>query len=147
MDIIETSEQKEIIISLLGRLAFPEETLKKIITKKKQNPAAYIKGYNALDGKKGITEVAKLVGVSQPTMTFIMQSWKKKGIVYQKGRNYAKLYYLKEDKEDEKNVNKPTESDGKGSQTDGLDNPLDVEEPRESKPEQDNIERPGFGTI
>ena len=128
MEQTEQSRQNEIIISLMGRLTFPEEVLKKIISKSKQNPAAYIKGYNSCDGEKGVTEIAKIVGVSQPTMTYILQSWKVKGIVYQKGKNYMRLYNLIEDREEKNDKRKPV--DGEINQADGPDSSSNVEEPR-----------------
>jgi len=93
----------QVIISLLGRMTFPEETLKGIITKNKRNPNAYIKGYNACDGKNTVTEIANIVRVNQSTMTPILQDWKVKGIIYEvdsnKGKTYMKLYSLPVPKE------------------------------------------------
>lgn len=147
MNITTLSEQNEVIISLLGRLAYPEEELKKIVTKKKQNPNAYIKAYNACDGSKGVTEIAKIAGVAQPTMTPILQYWKKLGIVYQVGKNYVKLYTLTEEKEVNKNGIKPGEVNGENNQENGFDNSTHVEESREPEPKQDNSQGSGFGTL
>ena len=43
-------KQNEIIISLLGRLAFKPDDIRRIVTLKKQNPQNYINGYNACNG-------------------------------------------------------------------------------------------------
>lgn len=136
MEQTEQSQQNEVIISLMGRLVFSEEVIKKIISKNKQNPAAYIKGYNSCDGEKGVTEIAKIVGVSQPTMTPILQSWKIKGIIYQKGKNYMKIYSLTEEREGKND--KPKRADGEDSQTDGPNDSSNAKEPRESEREQNN---------
>jgi predicted transcriptional regulator len=95
-DIIK--KQNEVIISLLGRIAFPEEKLKEIITKKKRDPDAYIRGYNSCNGKNTVTEIATVVGVNQSTLTPILQDWENLGIVYEldsvRGKTYLALYKI-----------------------------------------------------
>jgi len=120
MDIENISRQNQVIISLLGRITYPEEKIKLIITKRKRNPSAYIKGYNACDGERGVTEIAKIVGVSQPTMTCIFQDWNRMGIVYHNGRNYVKLYTININKEDE-NEGEEHRPAGENSQEVGSD--------------------------
>lgn len=92
------TKQNEVIISLLGRIAFPEEKLQVMIVKRKRNPEAYLRGYNACNGKNSVTDIANIVGVSQPTMTTILQSWENLGIIYEteslRGKNYVALYPL-----------------------------------------------------
>jgi len=88
---IET-KQNEVIISLLARMVFGEENIKKIITHSKRNPDEWIRGYNACDGKNGVTEIAKIVGVKQPTATHVLKSWKSAGIVYNIGSEKRPLY-------------------------------------------------------
>jgi DNA-binding transcriptional ArsR family regulator len=74
----------EAIIGLLGRLVFPEDKLKDMVTKgKKKDPERYVKAYNLLDGKHGVTEIAKEIGVAQPTLTNVISTWKGLGIVYE----------------------------------------------------------------
>ena len=132
MEINDLYEQNSTIISLLGRLAFPEDALKKIIMRKKQNPSAYVRAYNAFDGTKGVTEIAKIAGVSQPTMTSILQSWKRIGIVYQTNKTYMKLYSLSEDREVEKNDQAGRDS-GENTQENGLDSQTNAETTGDSK--------------
>lgn len=108
------SKEDSVKISLLGRLAFPEEKLKEIITKSKRNPEAYIRGYNACDGKNTITEIAKIIGVTQSTLTPIFQDWETKGIIYEIeskiGKTYMKLYPLPSPKEKSNEIMKSEES-------------------------------------
>lgn len=99
MDLLrEIINQNEIIISLLGRMAFPKETLIEIVSKKKRNPQKYINGYNACDGNHIVSEIAKIVGVKQPTITPILKEWVKVGILFEieksGGRFYKKLYVI-----------------------------------------------------
>jgi len=96
--LFEIEKQNEVIISLLGRMAFTPEKIREIVTKKKRNPERYIKGYNACDGSHQVTELANIVGVKQPTLTPILQEWEDVGIVFEveksNGKFYRKLYSL-----------------------------------------------------
>jgi DNA-binding MarR family transcriptional regulator len=91
-------KQNEIIISLLGRLAFTPEKIREIITKKKQNPEKYINGYNACDGNRNVNELATIIGVDQSTLSPIIREWEELGIIYEvdrtKGKFYKKLFPL-----------------------------------------------------
>jgi len=72
-----------VIIKLLGRIAFNEQDVKRIVTFKKGNKAKdYIRGYNECDGKKSLQELAKIIGVSPSTLSPILKSWEEEGIVY-----------------------------------------------------------------
>ena len=84
--------QNDVIIQLLARSVFGLEKVRETVTRGKRNPDAYIVAYNSLDGAKGVTELAKLAGVSQPTMTVILQSWEQQGIVYDVGNGNKTLY-------------------------------------------------------
>jgi len=89
-------KQNEIIISLLGRMAFKKEEIREIVTRKKQNPERYIEGYNACDGNHTVTQLANIVGVKQPTLSPILQEWEELGIIFEverpKGKFYKKLF-------------------------------------------------------
>jgi hypothetical protein len=96
-DILKKIEkQNEVIISLLGRMAFTPERIKEAITKKKKNPEKYIDGYNACDGNRNVNDLAAIIGVDQSTLSPILQEWAELGIVYEidrpKGRFYKRLY-------------------------------------------------------
>lgn len=89
-------KQNEIIISLLGRIAFTPEKIHDIVATKKQNPQGYIDAYNACDGNHHVTELANIVGVKQPTITPILQEWEELGIIYEvekaRGKFYKRLF-------------------------------------------------------
>ena len=61
-------KQNEVVISLLGRLAFNQDQIRDIVISRKQNPQNYINGYNACDGNKTTTEIATIVGVTRQTL-------------------------------------------------------------------------------
>lgn len=95
-DIKKLIKQNEIIISLLGRIAFKPEDIRKIVTAKKQNPDKYVEGYNSCDGNHTVTELANIVGVKQPTLSPILQEWEELGIIFEvekpKGKFYKKIF-------------------------------------------------------
>jgi hypothetical protein len=85
--------QDGIIISLLARMVFNNgKDIRAIIVKNKKNPKSWIKGYNSCDGTKGVTEIAKIVGVKQPTATVMLKSWERSGILYNLGTSTKPLY-------------------------------------------------------
>lgn len=92
-----TEKQNEIIISLLGRIAFTPEVIRNLVVKnKKTDPEKYVAGYNACDGNRNVNELAEIVGVKQNTLSPILQEWEELGIIYElqkpKGKFYRKLF-------------------------------------------------------
>jgi len=91
-------KQNEIIISLLGRMAFNKEEIKNIITQKKRSPEAYIEGYNFCDGNNSVSDIAKKIGVTQGTVSPILSEWETIGIIYEvekkRGKFYKKLFTI-----------------------------------------------------
>ncbi len=86
------SIKADIIIELLAGIAIGETKIKDIVTKNKQNPQAYILGYNACNGKNNVKEIAEIVGVKQPTMTPILKAWEKERIIYKMGTETKPKY-------------------------------------------------------
>jgi len=89
-------KQNKIIISLLGRLAFKPDDIRRIVTLKKQNPQNYINGYNACNGNNSLSEIARVVGVTPGTLSPILAEWEELGIVYEvekpRGKFYRRLF-------------------------------------------------------
>ena len=90
-------KQNEVIISLLGRLAFTPERIRDLVTKnKKKNPEKYVDGYNACDGNRNLNEIAAIVEVDQSTLSPILRDWEEIGIIFEvdkpKGTFYKKLF-------------------------------------------------------
>lgn len=86
--------QNEIIISLLGRLAFTPEQVREIVTSKKREnlKQGYINGYNALNGKRSVSKIADMIGVAQGTLSPILSQWEELGIIYETERAGGKFY-------------------------------------------------------
>lgn len=116
----QLEKQNEVIISLLGRIAFTPEKIRDIVTRKKHNPEKYIEGYNACDGNHQVTELAKIVGVKQPTLTPILQEWKDAGIVFEvekpNGKFYKKLYFLGVKKQESRKSETPESEESNATQ-------------------------------
>lgn len=86
--------QNEVIISLLGRIAFTEDQVKELIKKhKRQNlREKYILGYNSCDGTKTVSELAKIIGIDNSTLSPILQEWEELGIIYEVQKTGGKYY-------------------------------------------------------
>lgn len=82
----------EVVITLLGRIAFPPDILVSIISKKKQNPVAYVRGYNLCDGKHTLTQISQEMDVSIGTLSPIINNWKEIGIVYEVKKDGQKFF-------------------------------------------------------
>jgi DNA-binding MarR family transcriptional regulator len=88
------ARQNEVIISLLGRIAFTSKQVREIVTSKKREDLKqkYITGYNALDGKRSVSEIASIIGVTQGTISPILFQWEELGIIYEIERTGGKFY-------------------------------------------------------
>jgi len=86
--------QNEVIISLLGRIAFTPEQVREIVTSKKREnlKQRYINGYNALNGERSVSEIADTIGVTQGTLSPILTQWEELGIIYEIERAGGKFY-------------------------------------------------------
>jgi DNA-binding MarR family transcriptional regulator len=80
----EIIRQNELIISLLGRIAFENDTLKDMITKGGKKPAQILSAYNLCDGRTTITQIASKAGVTQPALTIAIDKWERLGIIFKK---------------------------------------------------------------
>ena len=79
------AKQLDVLIALLAEQVLGKEEIKNLIVHRKRNPHKWIKGYNACDGTKGVTQIANVVGVTQSVATRVLQSWEQLGIVYDVG--------------------------------------------------------------
>jgi len=80
-EIEELIKQNKFIISLLGRMIFPEEKLIEIIQKNSKKPKEILKAYNLCDGKLSQSEIAKRSGVAGTSLGQAILKWKKNGII------------------------------------------------------------------
>lgn len=94
-------EQNNAIIALLGKMAFTKEEVFRIVTsgKQKAKQESYGKGYNACDGEHSVSDIAKIIGVTDATLSPILRSWEELGIIYpvtspKVGKFYKKIFPL-----------------------------------------------------
>jgi DNA-binding MarR family transcriptional regulator len=73
--------QNDMMISLLSRIAFPNDTLKKIIQKGSKKPDEILVAYNLCDGKATITEIAKRANIAQQSLSAAIDKWEQEGII------------------------------------------------------------------
>lgn len=95
----EIIKQNNIIIALLGKMAFTKDEILHIVVRGKQKTKqeGYVKGYNAFDGEHSVSEIAKIIGVTKGTLSPVLQSWEESGIIYsvtspRAGKFYKKIF-------------------------------------------------------
>ena len=84
----------EIIISLLGRIAFKPETLRNLITEGRRDPEKFINAYNACNGSTTITEIARTTGFRRQNLSPVLNEWAELGILHEV-ENANRLFYKK----------------------------------------------------
>ena len=95
--LIEIDKKLDVIIKLLGRMAYPVPEIRRIVTFKKGSRSFnYIKGYNACDGKNSLTKIALIIGVKPSTLSPILKEWEEVGIIYKTGEGkYKHLFKIR----------------------------------------------------
>jgi DNA-binding MarR family transcriptional regulator len=76
--------QNDLIISLLGRLAYTNDRLKGLVQKGGKKPQEMLSVYNLCDGGTAISEIAKKANVSQPSVTDAVNRWEGIGIIFKR---------------------------------------------------------------
>ena len=82
MDASVLVKQNEIIISLLGRIAFPNDKLKENIQRGSKKPMEILEAYNLCDGNTTITEIAKRAKIAQGSLSEAVDKWASLGIAF-----------------------------------------------------------------
>jgi len=77
----ELIKQNKFIISLLGRMVFPEEKLIAIIQKNSNKPKELLNAYNLCNGKLTLIEIAKKSGIASQGLGQAILKWKKNGVI------------------------------------------------------------------
>jgi len=91
-DLKKIIRQNEVMISLLGRIAFDKDEVKTIVAAKKRNPEKYIAGYNSCDGNHSLSMIAEIVGVTAATLSPILAEWEEIGIIREVEKSGGKFY-------------------------------------------------------
>lgn len=76
--------QNEIMISLLGRIAFPNDSLKNMVQKGSKKPNEILAAYNLCDGETTITEIARRANIAQQSLSAAIDKWEQAGIIVKK---------------------------------------------------------------
>lgn len=80
------AKQNKIIISLLGRMAIPENKLEEILTKGAKRPDQMVKAYNLCNGERTTAEIAKMVtGITGRALNIATERWEEDGIIFNLG--------------------------------------------------------------
>ena len=85
-------KQNEVMIALLARLSIGIDRIRQIVVDKKRDPVAYLRAYNALDGKVGVVQAANLAGVAKGNMSTVLKRWEAEGIIFNTGTANKPLY-------------------------------------------------------
>lgn len=86
--------QNEVVISLLGRIAFTEDQVRELIIKNKRHNLRdnYILGYNSCDGTNTVSQLADIIGITNQTLSPIIHEWEELGIIYEVQKTGGKYY-------------------------------------------------------
>lgn len=82
-----TDNSKELTVALLGRIAYKNDELKRLVQKGSKKPDAILKAYNLSDGKTSITDIAAKAGVAGPSLGEAVEKWQELGIALVKTKD------------------------------------------------------------
>jgi hypothetical protein len=94
-------KQNRLIISLLGRLAFPDDKLTSAITRNSKKPETMIKAYNLCTGALTTNQISKkLKGITNRALNQATLKWEENGILLNlgergKGKDVIPLHLYK----------------------------------------------------
>lgn len=80
-DLTNETKAREMIISLLGRIAFPDNKLREIIVFGARKPEQMLKVYNLCDGRTTVSDIAKQAKVDQSSVSRAVDRWEEHGII------------------------------------------------------------------
>lgn len=85
----EILEPQELMIRLLGRIAFPPEKVREIVIGNRKKKIEWARAYNLCDGKHPKQDdIAKEAGVHQGDFSDALRDWENLGIIfYVKNKN------------------------------------------------------------
>lgn len=73
------------LVSLVARVAFPQDRLLAIVAKRGKGASKWIKAYNLCDGVRSQADVAKLAGVDKSDLSKALTRWEGAGVLYRLG--------------------------------------------------------------
>lgn len=80
----EIQDAQEVMIRLLGRIAFTEkEVYKKVVgIRKEKDKEIWINAFNLCDGEHNQAEIVSKTGVNQGNFSTALKNWKQMGIIF-----------------------------------------------------------------
>ncbi len=96
---VDAAEYLPVVIALLGRIAFPETSLREVIGGKGKAAPKYISAYNKCDGTRRQTEIARESNLDPADMSKALKRWEAAGALFRVGIDAkpVKLYSLQND--------------------------------------------------
>jgi hypothetical protein len=87
----DTDEMLRVLVQLMGRGAFPDEELRKIVATSEK----YRIAYNLCDGTQTQSQVAKTAKVDSGNFSRMVSRWLEEGVLFKLGEgNEARLLHL-----------------------------------------------------
>jgi len=116
-----TDELLRVLIGLMGRVAFPQKTLRTIVRGPGKAGDKYVKAYNLCDGTRAMREVARLADLDSSNMSKAISRWVEAGVAFKLGSDSrpVQLYRLtnaeaeEESDEDSDSPSEAIEQNGK----------------------------------
>lgn len=89
-ELSETNELLRALLAVTGRIAFPEERLRAILSP--TSNTAYLAAYRLCDGKTALTAIAKAVGVDHSNLSKAISKWIELGVAFRAGPKRLPLH-------------------------------------------------------
>ncbi len=80
----EIKNPQEVMIKLLGRIAYTPDKIREIVVGKKQKKTEWVKAYNLCDGEhEQQRDIAKEAGIDEGDFSRAIKEWERVGIIFQ----------------------------------------------------------------
>lgn len=86
----ETNELLRALLAVTGRVAFPEEQLRGIVSP--LGNAAYLEAYRLCDGKTPVSTIAKTAGIDRANFSKVITKWMELGVAFRTGPKRLPLH-------------------------------------------------------
>jgi hypothetical protein len=80
-----TDELLRVLIGVMGRVAFPPQTLRQVVRGPGRAADKYVKAYNLCDGTRSMREVGRMSELDSSNMTRAISRWAGAGVVFKLG--------------------------------------------------------------
>lgn len=80
-----TEQLLRVLIGVVGRVAVPEDRLRAVVRSSPKSADKYAAAYNLCDGTRGVSEIARIVGLDQGNLSRVIIRWVDAGIAFRIG--------------------------------------------------------------